>query len=79
MSGYIMPTPSDTRTYGPEQVRRHRLRRALNELMADPGYHLSVSDGKLMVGPPHAITPEARQFISTYRADLIQHLQWLGE
>ena len=77
---FVMPNPSDTRTYLPEQQRRHRLRRALNELMAGYGYHIKISDeGRLIVGPKELMTPEAREFIQRYRDDLLIHVQWLGE
>ena len=78
-SSYVMPNPSDIRTYTPEQRRRHRLRRALNELMGEPHYRLRVVDGGLVIRPRETITPEARAFIQQYRSDLIQHCQWLGE
>lgn len=76
---WVMPDPSDIRTYTPEQRRRHRLRRALNELMAAPHYRLRVEDGSLVIGPKECLTPEARAFVQQYRDDLIQHVQWLGE
>lgn len=79
MQSFHVNNPSDTRTYGPEELRRHRLRRALHELMATPGYRLRVGGGQLLVGPKEAVTPEARQFIQQYRSDLMQHLEFLGE
>lgn len=72
-------TPSDIRTYGPEQLRQHRLRRALHELMADPGYHIKVNGEQFNIGPATAMTPEAREFIVRHKADLVQHCAWLGE
>ncbi len=79
MSMHATPTPSDIRTYTDEQLRRHRLRRALGELFADQHYRLSVVDGRLVVGPKGIVTPEARQFIQAHRDDLVQHVAWLGE
>lgn len=71
--------PSDVRTYWPEQLRRHALRRQLHELMAHPCYHIRVVDGQLRIGPKEAITPEAREFIANNRNDLVAHVSWLGE
>jgi hypothetical protein len=62
-----------------EQRRRHRLRRALHELMADPCYRLTAEGSQLAITPKTAITPEADAFIRQYKAELVTHLQWLGE
>jgi hypothetical protein len=73
----LYPDPGDIRTWTPEQRRRHRLRRALHELMAHPAYSIDVSGGMFVVGPKDAITAEARGFIAAHRADLIEHEAWL--
>ncbi len=72
-------TPSDIRTYGPDERRRHRLRRALHELMADPGYHITANGDRLLIGPAEMVTPEAEEFIRRWKPDLVQHVAWLGE
>jgi Spy/CpxP family protein refolding chaperone len=69
----------DIRFMSSEDARRHRIRRALHELMADPRYRLEVKNGKLAIKPKEALTPEAQAFIETYKADLIQHVGFLGE
>jgi hypothetical protein len=69
----------DVRFMSSEDARRHRIRRALHCLMSDPGYHLEVKNGKLAIKPKEALTPEAIAFIENYKADLIQHVGFLGE
>jgi hypothetical protein len=69
----------DARFFTSEEARRHRIRRALHELMSDPGYHLEVKNGKLAIKPKEALNPDAIAFIETYKAELIQHVGFLGE
>lgn len=64
----------DFRRWPEDKKRRHRIRRALHELLdhhAYPAYRIGVKDGRLTVGPREAITPEARAFIANNRDDLI--------
>lgn len=64
----------DFRQWPEDKKRRHRIRRALHELLdyhGYPSYRIGVKDGRLTVGPKEAITPEARAFIANNRDDLI--------
>lgn len=77
-----MIDPLDIRTWPEDARRRHRLRRALNELFNHPGYSLKVRTDeqgteRLAVSPGSVITPEAEEFIRRYKADLIVHLKWM--
>lgn len=64
----------DFRRWPEDKKRRHRIRRALHELLDHhtyPAYRIGVKDGRLTVGPKEAITPEARSWITNNRDDLI--------
>lgn len=76
---FLQASPSDVRTWTPEQRRRHALRRQLHDLMAAPHYRMRVTDGRLIVGPKECLTDDARQFIRQHKHDLMTHVQWLGE
>lgn len=76
--------PYRVTTWPEEAQRNHRLRRALHELMADPGYRLEVGtrpDGEtgIRIVPAEIVTSEARAFLTQYREELITHVFWLRE
>jgi hypothetical protein len=69
----------DMDMWSDEQRRRHRLRRALHELVSDPRYTLRAEGDRLTITPKDVITPEADAFIKQYKTELVTHLHWLGE
>ena len=69
----------DFRRWPEDKKNRHRIRRALHELMdfhGYPAYRVGVTDGRLTAGPKEAITPMARTFIANYRDEL---MEWVHE
>lgn len=74
----MTPDPGDIRTWGPVELARHRHRRRLHDLLAaTPWYHITVVDGRLMIGPPEVVTPAADYFIRAHRDDLVAHTLFL--
>lgn len=68
----------DIKNWDPGKRERHRLRRALHELLNNvdyPAYTVRTDGEKIFVAPKDAITPEARVFMRTYRNELIVWLQ----
>jgi hypothetical protein len=65
--------------------RGHRLYRAFHELLAHPRYRLFVARDSLVPtlqvvptkGADDPLTEEANRFRNQYRAELIEHHEWL--
>ena len=75
--------PFDVRTWPEEARRNHRLRRALHELLPEPGYRVEVGtkpDGTDGIRITHGeVTPDALAFLQAYRDELISHHYWLQQ
>ncbi len=58
-----------------EAIRRDGTGRSLLFGLRKAGLHLSVDDkGRLLIGPPKALTKEWAKFINTFRSELVREL-----
>lgn len=74
--------PFRVATWPAECQRRHRLRRALHELLPDPRYRIVLGarpDGSIgiRIDPAEMVTNDALAFLREYREELITHETWL--
>ena len=70
---------SDIRNWDPGKRERHRIRRALHELLdhvSYPAYTIRTDGERLFIRPKEAITPEARRHAGQYKQEIID---WIRE
>ena len=60
-----------------EAIRRDGVGRSLLTGLRQAGIRLRLDDeGRLLIGPPKALTREWRRFIGIYRSEIIRELNW---